>query len=259
MAQKRPFATNEQIEALARVYPTPFYLYDEAGIRRTAEALTSAFSWAPSFREYFAVKATPNPAIISILAEYGCGVDCSSECELLMAEALGLSGERIMFCSNDTPAGEFAHAGRLGATIILDDETHIDALLAEQGALPERVGLRFNPGGDFDFANGIFGRPEEAKFGLTEDQLLEAATRLRELGVQQIGLHALLASNTLTNDYYPALARRLFRLAVRLQAERGIRIAYPDLSGRVDLDHPPEGEPNDAATSGAGLRRAYEE
>ena len=259
MAQKRPFATNEQIEALARVYPTPFYLYDEAGIRRTAEALASAFSWAPSFREYFAVKATPNPAIISILAEYGCGVDCSSACELLMAEALGLSGERIIFCSNDTPAGEFAHAGRLGATIILDDETHIDALLAEQSALPERVGLRFNPGGDFDFANGIFGRPEEAKFGLTEDQLLEAATRLRELGVEQIGLHALLASNTLTNEYYPALARRLFQLAVRLQDERGIRIAFVDLSGGVGIDYRLEDEPNDIAAIGAGVRRAYEE
>ena len=259
MVQKRPFATNEQIEALTRVYPTPFYLYDEAGIRRTAEALTSAFSWAPSFREYFAVKATPNPAIIQILAEYGCGVDCSSACELLMAEALGLSGERIMFCSNDTPAGEFAHAGRLGATIILDDETHIDALLAEQGALPERVGLRFNPGGDFDFTNGIFDSPERAKFGLTEPQMLEAARELSRRGVRELGIHALLASNTVTNEYFPALARLLFGLAVRIQRECGVRVSLVNLSGGVGVAYRPEETPNDIAAIGEGVRRAFEE
>ena len=259
MAKKRPFVTLDQLEAIAAEHPTPFYLYDEAGIRATAAQLHEAFSWNPGFKEFFAVKATPNPAIIEILHECGCGVDCSSECELILAEALGIPGEDVMFTSNDTPAGEFAHAARMGATITLDDITHIDALAAELGELPRRVALRLNPGGDFAFENGIFGSPEDAKFGLTELQLVAAVECLQGLGVEQFGLHALLASNTVTDEYYPALARLLFSLARRLFEELGAKVAFVNLSGGVGIDYRPEERPNDILAIGEGVRRAYEE
>lgn len=261
MPQKRPFATKEQLEEIASVYPTPFYLYDEAGIRATIESVLDAFAWNPGFREYFAVKATPNPAIIALLQEYGCGVDCSSETELLLADALGFSGADIMFSSNDTPLGEFAHAYALGATVNLDDLTHIDSFVRAIGSerLPQTMSLRFNPGGDFDFANGIFGSPQDAKFGMTEAQMFGAARRLRDLGVERLGIHALLASNTVTNDYYPLLARRLFELAVRLQEEVGLPVAFVNLSGGVGIAYRPEEQANDISAIGEGVRRAYEE
>ena len=261
MAQKKPSVTREQVEAIASRYPTPFYLYDEAGIRANAQRLLDAFSWNPGFREYFAVKATPNPAIISILQEYGCGVDCSSETELMLAEYVGMHGNDIMFSSNDTPSSEFAYANRLGAIVNLDDITHIDSFVEAIGdqPMPQTMSLRFNPGGDFDFANGIFGTPEDAKFGLTENQMVEAAARLGDLGVQRLGIHALLASNTVTNDYFPALARTLFALAIRLHEEVGIDIAFVNLSGGVGIAYRPEEPENDIAAIGEGVRMAFEE
>lgn len=261
VAQKQPFVTKDQLEAIASRYPTPFYLYDEAGIRANVQRLLDAFAWNPGFREYFAVKATPNPALIAILRDYGCGVDCSSETELLLAEAMGFSGSDIMFSSNDTPSAEFAHAHGLGATVNLDDITHIDAFAQAiaPSPLPQTMSLRFNPGGDFAFANGIFGSPEDAKFGLTEPQMLQAAARLRDAGVRRLGIHALLASNTVTNDYYPALARTLFSLALRIKDELGIRVAFVNLSGGVGIAYRPEEPDNDIATIGEGVRQAFEE
>lgn len=261
MGTKRPFVTKEQVADIAAHYPTPFYLYDEAGIRARAQEVNAAFAWNPGFREFFAVKATPNPALIGILAEYGCGVDCSSETELMLAEVLGLAGERIMFSSNDTPAHEFAYACALGATVNLDDITHIDTLVEALGGrpLPKTLSLRYNPGGDFAFANGIFGSPEDAKFGLTRAQMMEAAARLRDLGVETLGIHALLASNTVTNEYYPALARTLFELAVAVQREVGIRVGFVNLSGGVGIAYRPEEPENDIAAIGEGVRLAYEE
>ena len=261
MARKVPFITQDQAEAIASQYPTPFYLYDEAGIRANAERLLAAFAWNPGFREYFAVKATPNPALIAILVEYGCGVDCSSETELMLAEAMGLVGERIMFSSNDTPTAEFAYANELGAIVNLDDITHVDAFVDALGGspMPQTMSLRFNPGGDFAFANGIFGSPEDAKFGLTEPQMLEAAARLRDLGVRHLGIHALLASNTVTNEYYPALARTLFALAVRIQSEVGIHISFVNLSGGVGIAYRPDEPDNDIAAISEGVHAAYNE
>ena len=261
MAQKTPFITQEQAEAIASQYPTPFYLYDEKGIRQNVRRLLDAFSWNPGFREYFAVKATPNPAIISILQEYGCGVDCSSETELMLAEFMGMHGDDIMFSSNDTPTREFAYASELGAIVNLDDLTHVDSFVKALGSrpMPQVMSLRFNPGGDFSFANGIFGSPQDAKFGLTEPQMLEAAARLRDLGVKELGIHALLASNTVTNEYYPALARTLFALAVRVQDEVGIRVSFVNLSGGVGVAYRPDEPENDIAAIGAGVRKVYEE
>ena len=261
MAEKTPFVTKDQLEALTSKYPTPFYLYDEAGIRANVERLIAAFAWNPGFREYFAVKATPNPALMGILAEYGCGLDCSSQTELMLADAMGITGERIMFSSNDTPTAEFAYARRLGATVNLDDITHIDSFVEALAGepMPQTMSLRFNPGGDFAFANGIFGSPEDAKFGLTEPQMLEAARQLQALGVQNLGIHALLASNTVTNDYYPALARTLFTLAVRIEREVGMHISFVNLSGGVGIAYRPEEPENDIEAIGEGVRQAYEE
>ena len=257
--QKRPFVSLDELEAICAEHPTPFYLYDERGIRERAQQLVDAFAWCPGFKEYFAVKATPNPAILSILREYGFGLDCSSECELMLAEALGFRGEEIMFSSNDTPDSEFAYAARLGARVNLDDITHIDAWERAVGEFPSFMSLRFNPGGDFDFTNGIFDSPERAKFGLTEPQMLEAARELSRRGVRELGIHALLASNTVTNEYFPALARLLFGLAVRIQRECGVRVSLVNLSGGVGVAYRPEETPNDIAAIGEGVRRAFEE
>jgi diaminopimelate decarboxylase len=258
MGRKTPFVTASQLEDIASRFPTPFYLYDEKGIRKTAQSVLDAFSWNPGFREYFAVKACPNPAIIQILLDMGFGLDVSSECELIMAERMGVSGERIMFSSNDTPLEEFVHAARLGATVNLDDITHIDSYQEAVGSFPEVMSMRLNPG-EFPFANGIFGKPAEAKFGMTMDQMLEATRRLMSLGVKRFGIHALLASNTVTDDYYPTLARTLFAAARRLNDELGAKVAFVNLSGGVGIDYRPEERPNDIFKIAEGVRRAYEE
>lgn len=258
MAEKIPFVTKEQLEDIASHYATPFYLYDEKGIRETARRVNKAFSWNKGFKEYFAVKATPTPGILKILHEEGCGTDCSSYTELLMADAVGFKGDEIMFSSNDTPAEDFQLARKLNATINLDDITHID-FLERVADIPDTVCCRYNPGGHFAIANNIMDNPGDAKYGMTREQLTEAYKRLMAKGVKHFGLHAFLASNTVTNDYYPELARILFKVAVELKEETGASIEFINLSGGVGIAYRPEQPQNDIMEIGEGVRRAYEE
>ena len=259
MTKKKAFLTLEQAREIAKTYPTPFHIYDERGIRENAARVTEAFSWNKGFREYFAVKATPNPFLLKILQEYGCGVDCSSETELMMSDACGFSGEQIMFSSNDTPAGEFALAAKLGGIINLDDITHIESVEPELGKLPETMSCRYNPGGMFELSNGIMDNPGDSKYGMTPAQITEAFRILKAKGVKRFGLHAFLASNTTTNEYYPKLAGVLFREAVRLKEETGAEIAFINLSGGVGVPYRPEQQANDILTIGREVRKVYEE
>ena len=213
---KTPFVTLEQLKEITKTYPTPFHLYDEKGIRVNAARLRDAFSWNPGFKEYFAVKATPNPFILNILREYGCGCDCSSMTELMMADALHFSGSDIMFSSNATPAEEYVFARKIGATINLDDITHIK-YLENCAGLPETISCRYNPGGLFKISNDIMDNPGDAKYGFTTEQLFEGFRILKQKGVKHFGIHAFLASNTVTNEYYPMLAKVLFEVAVHLK------------------------------------------
>lgn len=257
--QKKPFITKAQAEEIAREYPTPFHIYDEKGIRENVEAVKKAFSWNPGFREYFAVKATPNPYLMQILAEYGCGSDCSSMTELMLSKAIGLSGEQVMFSSNDTPAEEYTYANEMGAIINLDDITHID--FCEEacgGKLPETMSCRYNPGGVFRMSNGIMDNPGDSKYGMTPQQMAEAYKILMKKGVKHFGIHAFLASNTVTNEYYPMLAEQLFEMAVKLKEETGAHIAFINLSGGVGIPYRPDQEPNDIYAIGEGVRKAYE-
>lgn len=258
MSEKIPFVTKEQLEDIASRYATPFYLYDEKGIRETARRVNKAFSWNKGFKEYFAVKATPTPGILKILHEEGCGADCSSYTELLMADAVGFKGDEIMFSSNDTPAEDFQLARKLNATINLDDITHID-FLERVVDIPDTVCCRYNPGGHFAIANNIMDNPGDAKYGMTREQLTEAYKRLMAKGVKHFGLHAFLASNTVTNDYYPELARILFKVAVELKEETGASIEFINLSGGVGIAYRPGQPQNDIMEIGEGVRRAYEE
>lgn len=258
MSEKIPFVTKEQLEDIASRYATPFYLYDEKGIRETARRVNKAFSWNKGFKEYFAVKATPTPGILKILHEEGCGADCSSYTELLMADAVGFKGNEIMFSSNDTPAEDFQLARKLNATINLDDITHID-FLERVADIPDTVCCRYNPGGHFAIANNIMDNPGDAKYGMTREQLTEAYKRLMAKGVKHFGLHAFLASNTVTNDYYPELARILFKVAVELKEETGASIEFINLSGGVGIAYRPGQTQNDIMEIGEGVRRAYEE
>lgn len=257
---KKPFITLEQAQEIIRQYPTPFHLYDEKGIRENAARLQEAFSWNPGFREYFAVKATPNPFLIRILKDCGCGVDCSSLTELMLAENAGLPGEMIMFSSNDTPAQEFKKCAQLGGIINLDDISHI-AMVEEvlDGKLPKTMSCRFNPGGFFEVSNGIMDNPGDAKYGMTRDQIFEAFRILKAKGVKEFGIHAFLVSNTVTNDYYPMLSRVLFELAADLSREVGVHIAFVNLSGGVGIPYLPDQEPNDIMKIGAGVHRVYDE
>ena len=257
--KKETFLTLEQARAIAARYPTPFHIYDERGIRENAARVREAFAWNKGFREYFAVKATPNPFLLNILKEYGCGVDCSSETELMMSDACGFSGEEIMFSSNDTPPGEFAFAAKLGGIINLDDITHIESVEAELGALPETMSCRYNPGGMFELSNGIMDNPGDSKYGMTPEQITEAFRILKAKGVKRFGLHAFLASNTTTNEYYPKLAGVLFREAVRLKEETGAEIAFINLSGGVGVPYRPEQSANDILEIGREVKRVYEE
>lgn len=255
---KTPFVNKAQIEDIVEHYLTPFHLYDEAGIRANARAVHEAFSWNPNFHEYFAVKATPNPYILQILHEEGYGVDCASACELMLADATGFTSHEIMFSSNDTPAEDFELADRLGAIINLDDITHIEFLEKVTGHIPKTVSCRFNPGGLFQLSNGIMDNPGDSKYGMTTEQLFDAFRMLSERGAQTFGIHAFLASNTVTNEYYPKLAEILFHLAVRLNRETGAHIGFINLSGGVGVPYLPGQIPNDIQLIGKGVRHAYE-
>ncbi len=256
--KKEPFVTLEQLKEIEKTYPTPYHLYDEKGIRENARRVKEAFSWNKGFREYFAVKATPNPFLIDILREYGCGCDCSSMTELMLADAIGCSGEEIMFSSNATPAEEYQFARKLNATINLDDFTHIE-FLEKCAGIPETISCRYNPGGVFKMSNGIMDNPGDAKYGFTHEQIIEGFRILKEKGVKTFGLHAFLASNTVTNEYYPMLAKVLFELAVELKEKTGVSVKFINLSGGVGIPYRPEQEGNDILAIGAGVRRVYEE
>lgn len=256
---KKAFVTKEQIEEIVKAYPTPFHIYDEKGIRENAQALKEAFSWNKGFKEYFAVKATPNPFLINILREYDCGCDCSSLTELMLSSAMGVEGKDIMFSSNDTPAEEFAYAAKLGATINLDDITHIDFLEKTIGKLPETISCRYNPGGLFKITTDIMDNPGDAKYGFTTEQLFEGFRILKKKGVKNLGIHAFLASNTVTNEYYPTLARTLFETAVKLKNETGVQIRFINLSGGIGIPYRPEQEANDIRVIGESVRKVYEE
>ena len=257
--EKKPFATREKLEEIAKEYPTPFHLYDEKGIRENARALKEAFSWNPGFKEYFAVKATPNPFILKILQDMGCGTDCSSETELMLSKACGFTGHDIMFSSNDTPPEEFKMADELGAIINLDDFTHIACVEKVLDTFPETMSCRFNPGGLFRISNDIMDNPGDSTYGMTEEQLTEAFRILKDKGVKHFGIHAFLASNTVTNEYYPLLAKILFELAVRVKNAAGVHIAFINLSGGIGIPYRPDQEPNDIRVIGDGVRKVYEE
>lgn len=257
--EKIPFVTKEKVEEIVKTIPTPFHIYDEKGIRENAQKLKDAFAWNKGFKEFFAVKATPNPFLIDILREYGCGCDCSSLTELMLSHAMGVKGEDIMFSSNDTPAEEFAYANEIGATINLDDITHIDFLEKTIGKIPETISCRYNPGGYFKISNSIMDNPGDAKYGMTTEQLFEAFKILKAKGAKHFGIHAFLASNTVTNEYYPTLAKTLFEVAVKLEKETGADIKFINLSGGIGIPYKPDQEPNDIAAIGEGVRKVYEE
>ena len=255
---KTPFISREDLETIVAEFPTPFHLYDEKGIREKARAVNQAFSWNEGFKEYFAVKATPTPAILKILKEEGCGVDCSSYVELLMSHKLGFAGPEIMFSSNNTPDQEYAYAHELGATINLDAFEDIEHLERAAG-IPEIISCRYNPGGVFELGTDIMDNPGEAKFGMTKNQLFEAFAVLKEKGAKTFGIHSFLASNTVTHLYYPELARQLFELAVEIKEKLGISLDFINLSGGIGVNYRPDQEPNDIAVIGEGVRKVYEE
>ena len=224
--KKVPFVTLEKLQEITSQFPTPFHLYDEKGIRANAQALKDAFAWNKGYKEYFAVKATPNPFLINILREYGCGCDCSSKTELMMARTIGAVGDDIMFSSNDTPISEFKFCNDLSGIINLDDITHIEAVEKACGKLPKKMSCRYNPGGVFKISNDIMDNPGDAKYGMTTEQIFEAFKIMKSKGVEEFGIHAFLASNTVTNDYYPMLAKVLFELAVKLKNETGANTTF---------------------------------
>lgn len=257
--KKLPFVTKEKVEEIVKTYPTPFHIYDEKGIRENAKAVQEAFAWNKGFKEYFAVKACPNPFLIQILHEYGAGCDCSSMTELMLSDALGISGHDIMFSSNDTPAEEYKYCAEVGGIINLDDITHIEFVEKILGKLPETMSCRYNPGGVFRLSNGIMDNPGDSKYGFTTEQLFEGYRILKEKGVKHLGIHAFLASNTVTNEYYPELARQLFEAAVQIKEQTGVELEFINLSGGVGIPYTPEQTGNDIRVIGESVRKVYEE
>lgn len=257
---KKPFVTKEQVDEIVKNYPTPFHIYDEKGIRENARALKAAFSWNKGFREYFAVKATPNPFIMKILQEEGCGFDCSSYTELLLSNQVGAREHDIMFSSNATPDNDFIKAYDLGTIINLDDFTHIE-ILDKLAGIPDTICCRYNPGGEFktDGSPNVMDTPRDAKYGMTHEQIIEAYKILKKKGAKRFGMHAFLASNTLTNEYYPTLARIMFKAAVEIKEKAGVEISFINLSGGVGIPYKPDQPANDIAVIGEGVRKAYEE
>ncbi len=256
--KKIPFVTKEKLDEIISKYPTPFHLYDEKGIRENARNIQKAFAWNKGYKEYFAVKATPNPTIIKILKEEGCGVDCSSLTELMLSEMVGITGNDIMFSSNDTPAEEFVKAKELDAIINLDDISHID-FLDEACGIPEKICCRYNPGGKFELGTDIMDNPGDAKYGMTKEQLFEAYSRLKDMGVKTFGIHSFIASNTVSNDYYPTLAGILFELAVEIKEKTGVALSFINLSGGVGVNYTEDKEPNDIFAIGEGVHKAFDE
>ncbi len=256
--EKKPFVTYEQMKEIVKKYPTPFHIYDEKGLRENVRNIRKAFAWNPGFHEYFAVKANPNPFLLKILQEEGCGTDCSSLTELMLSNALNFKGDDIMFSSNATPAEEYVYAKKIGAIINLDDYTHID-FLDKCAGIPETICCRYNPGGVFKMSNGIMDNPGDAKYGMTPEQIRAAYPRLKELGAKRFGMHAFLASNTLTNEYYPLLAKTMFEVAVDIKKTTGIALSFINLSGGVGIPYRPEDSANDIFAIGEGVRKAYEE
>ncbi len=260
---KVPFISLDQAKAIAADVPTPFHVYDETGIRNRVRQLKKAFSWNKGYQEYFAVKALPNPYILKLLKEEGCGVDCSSYTELLLAEVVGFAPENIMFSSNVTPVQDMQKAYELGAYINLDDASHVD-FLAKVAGVPETISCRFNPGGVFAMGESkegfqVMDKPGDAKYGMSAEQMKESFLKLSKLGAKDFGIHAFLASNTISNDYYPELAAILFQLAVDIHKETGLHISFINLSGGVGIPYRPEQSENDIAVIGEGVRKKYEE
>lgn len=256
--KKVPFVTKEQVEKIAETYPTPFYVYDEKAIRETVRSINKAFAWNKGYKEYFAVKATPLPGILKIMKEEGCGTDCSSYPELVMSDVCGFKGHDIMFSSNDTPVKDMQEAYKLGAIINLDDFTMID-FLEQVAAIPETICCRYNPGGLFALGNDIMDNPGDSKYGMTKDQLREAFKILKKKGVKHFGIHAFLASNTVSNAYYPELSRQLFQLAVEMKHDTGVAVEFINLSGGVGIPYKPDQTPNDIAVIGEGVHKVYDE
>jgi len=250
-----PF-TREQIERIAADYPTPFHIYDERAMRDNAKRLNAAFSWAPGFREFFAVKACPNPYIMKLLAGEGFGADCSSMAELELARRAGITGESVFFSSNDTPAAEYIRARELGAIINLDDISHIP-FLEKHASLPEVISFRYNPG-SLRGGNAIIGTPEEAKYGFTREQLFEGYRTVRERGVKRFGLHTMVASNELNPDYFVDTAEMLFSLVLDLHRELGIRFEFVNLGGGFGIPYRPEDRDVDMAYVAGKIRERYD-
>jgi len=258
MMSKKAFITKEKAMEIDKVIPTPFHVYDEAGLRKNLELIKKAFEWNKGYKEYFAVKATPNPFLLKIIKEYGFGVDCSSLTELILSRAAGFSGDDIMFSSNETPAEDYVLAKELGAIVNFDDITHIDFFDKLVG-LNKTMSLRFNPGGVVTMSNGIMDNPGDAKYGLTYDQMFEAVRILQDRGVEEFGIHSFICSNTVTNDYYPMLAKQLFELARKLHEETGCHIKFVNLSGGVGIPYTPDAVANDIIAIGQGVKEVYEE
>lgn len=258
MAEKKIPFTCQALERIVRKHPTPFHIYDEAAIRNNARKFVAAFSWAPHFKEYFAVKATPNPAILNVLREEGFGADCSSLPELVLAEMAGISGEDIMFSSNDTPTSEFQKAREMGAIINLDDISHI-AFLEKHVGLPDVISFRYNPGSLLQDGNSIIGYPSEAKFGLTKEQIFQAYRMMKEKGVKRFGIHTMVISNELNPDSFIATADMMFDLILELHRELGIDMEFVNFGGGIGIPYKPEQKPVDLSYVGEGIKKAYEE
>ena len=256
MAEKKLFCSEEKIIGIAERFGTPFHLYDEAGMRAMARRLQAAFAWAPGFREHYAVKALPNPHILELLHDEGLGADCSSMAELLLAEAVGMRGEEICFTSNDTPPEEFRKARELGAIINLDDITHVE-FLEQAAGLPELLSFRYNPGAQREGGNSIIGKPEEAKYGMTRQQIFDAAELARAKGVKRFGLHTMIVSNELQADYLVGTATMMFELAVELKERLGIAVEFINLGGGIGLAYRPEEAEIDIEAMGEGIHAEY--